>query len=192
VRENAGVSARRSTVARQILVLQVLVVIVVVAGSVTLAYADARRTQISSARDRSLSVAVAVADTPLVRQALHTADPSRTIEPFAERVRRDSGTDFVVVMSNDRVRYSHPDPARIGGRFIGDLGTAPQGKPFTEEYTGTLGPSMRAVVPVESSGRRSSRSASPCSASRTPWRADSRRSGSPQPSSSPRACSGPG
>jgi two-component system, CitB family, sensor kinase len=153
VRDNAGVSARRSTVARQILVLQVLVVIVVVAGSVTLAYADARRTQISSARDRSLSVAVAVADTPLVRQALHTADPSRTIEPFAERVRRDSGTDFVVVMSNDRVRYSHPDPARIGGRFIGDLGTAPQGKPFTEEYTGTLGPSMRAVVPVESSGR---------------------------------------
>jgi PAS domain S-box-containing protein len=63
-------------------------------------------------------------------------------------VRRDSGTDFVVVMSLDRVRYSHPDPAQIGGRFIGDLGGAPQGRPFTEEHTGTLGPSMRAVVPV--------------------------------------------
>ena len=154
--ENAGVprpSRRRSTVARQILVLQVLVVLVVVAGSVALTYTDARRTQVAGARDRSLAVAVAVADTPLVRRALRTPDPSRAIQPFAERVRRDSGTDFVVVMSTRRVRYSHPDPARIGGRFIGDLGTAPSGTPFTEEYTGTLGPSMRAVVPVETAGR---------------------------------------
>ena len=45
-------SPRRSTVARQILALQVLVVVVVVVGAVTLAYADARRAQISSARDR--------------------------------------------------------------------------------------------------------------------------------------------
>ena len=49
-------SSRRSTVARQILVLQVLVVVVVVVGAVTLAYADARRSQINSARDRALAV----------------------------------------------------------------------------------------------------------------------------------------
>ena len=65
-------SSRRSTVARQILVLQVLVVVVVVVGAVTLAYADARRTQLNSARDRALAVAVSVADTPQVRDALRT------------------------------------------------------------------------------------------------------------------------
>jgi two-component system, CitB family, sensor kinase len=96
---------------------------------------------------------VSVADTPQVRRALAAPDPAPLIQPFAEEVRRDSGTDFVVVMGLDRTRYSHPDPAQIGKPFIGDLGTAPQGTPFTQEYTGTLGRSMRAVVPVESDGR---------------------------------------
>ena len=70
------------------------------------------------------------------------------IQRYAEQVRVDSGTDFVVVMGLDRTRYSHPDPAQLGRSFIGDLGTAPEGEVFTQEYTGTLGPSMRAVVPV--------------------------------------------
>jgi sensor histidine kinase regulating citrate/malate metabolism len=157
VGENAAVSPRRSTVARQILVLQVLVVVVVVIGAVTLAYYDARRSQIAGARDRALAVAVSVADTPQVREALRTAHPSETIQPFAEEVRRDSHTDFVVVMALDRTRYSHPDPSQIGKPFIGDLGTAPDGKPFTQEYTGTLGPSMRAVVPVFADGSRTGR-----------------------------------
>jgi PAS domain S-box-containing protein len=120
---------------------------------VVLAYLDARRTQMEGARDRALAVAVSVADTPQVRRALATPDPSRRIQPFAEEVRRDSGTDFVVVMGLDRTRYSHPDPAQLGKPFIGDLGTAPDGEVFTQEYTGTLGRSMRAVVPVESAGR---------------------------------------
>ncbi|CAN5621716.1 sensor histidine kinase [soil metagenome] len=160
MRHNASVpptrSAPRSTVARQILVLQVVLVLVVVVGAVVLAYADARRSQIASARDRALAVAVSVADTPPVRAALRTPDPSSGIAPFTEEVRRDSRTDFVVVMALDRTRYSHPNPDEIGKPFIGDLGTAPAGRPFTQQYTGTLGPSMRSVVPVfadESGGR---------------------------------------
>ena len=141
-------SSRPSPVARQILVLQVLMVLVVVAGAVALAYVDARRSQLAAARDRALAVAVSVADTPQVRRAVSAANPSASIQPFAERVRRDSGTDFVVVMSLDRTRYSHPDPAQIGGKFIGDLGGAPRGRAFTQEAKGTLGRSMRAVVPV--------------------------------------------
>jgi sensor histidine kinase regulating citrate/malate metabolism len=135
-------------VAQQLLVLQTLIVLLVVVASVSLAYADARRDQLESARIRSLDIAEAVADAPTVREALRDADPSQVIQPYAEHVRRDTGTDFVVVMALDRTRYSHPDPARIGEPFIGDLGNAPQGEPFTQEYTGTLGRSMRAVVPV--------------------------------------------
>ena len=48
----------------------------------------------------------------------------------------------------ERIRYSHPDPDNIGKKFIGDVGGAPDGHVFTEQATGTLGPSMRAVVPV--------------------------------------------
>jgi sensor histidine kinase regulating citrate/malate metabolism len=138
----------RGSVARQVLLLQVLVVLVVVAGAVALAVVDARRSQIDTARIRSVDVAQAVADSATIVRSLHRPDPSATIQPFAERVRKDTGTDFVVVMSLHRVRYSHPDPARIGQHFIGDLGGAPRGQVFTQEYTGTLGPSMRAVVPV--------------------------------------------
>lgn len=141
---------RDRSVARQLFVLQTLIVLLVVVVAVSLAYADARRDQLESARTRSLDIAEAVADAPTVREALRDADPSRVIQPFAEQVRHDTGTDFVVVMALDRTRYSHPDPDRIGEAFIGDLGGAPQGRPFTQEYTGTLGPSMRAVVPVRS------------------------------------------
>ena len=144
----------RSTVARQILVLQLLVVLVVVLGALALSYAEARRTTLDGARDRAVAVAVAVADAPTVRRAVGSADPSRVLQPLAERVRRDSRTDFVVVMGLDRTRYSHPDPAQIGKPFIGDLGGAPRGRVFTQEYTGTLGPSVRAVVPVRSGSGR--------------------------------------
>jgi two-component system, CitB family, sensor kinase len=139
---------RTSAVAQQIFLLQTLTVLLVVVAAVVLAYVDARRNQIEEARDRSVAVAEAVADAPTIRDAVATEDPSAVIQPYAEQVRRDSGTDFVVVMATDRTRYSHPTPSRIGERFVGDLGGAVRGDAFTQEYTGTLGPSMRAVVPV--------------------------------------------
>jgi two-component system CitB family sensor kinase len=120
--------------------------------SVALAAYDARRDTRDAATARGVSVARAVADSPTVTAALGTPDPSQTIQPFADRVYRDADVDFVVVMSMDRIRYSHPDPANIGKRFVGDVGTAPEGEPFTQQYTGSLGPSMRAVVPVFAEG----------------------------------------
>ncbi len=141
-------SARDTSVARQILVLQVLVVLALVVAVLGLASYDARRDARSAATDRSVAVAEAVADSPTVVDAVAGPDPSAVVQPFAESVRRDTGVDFVVVMALDRTRYSHPEPALIGRPFVGDLGTAPAGRVFTQEYTGTLGPSMRSVVPV--------------------------------------------
>jgi two-component system, CitB family, sensor kinase len=135
-------------VAQQVFLLQTLIVLAVVATAVTLAYVDARRTQREDARNRSTAVALAVADAPSVVRALQEPDPSTVIQPYAERVRADTDTDFVVVMDLDRTRFSHPDVSQIGKAFVGDLGGAPQGEVFTQEYTGTLGRSMRAVVPV--------------------------------------------
>lgn len=145
---------RDLSVARQILLLQVLVVVVLVVVSLALAVYDARRDAREQAVDRALAVARSVADSPTVTEAVGTPSPSETLQPFAEQVRRDTGVDFVVVMDLDRTRFSHPDPTQIGRPFVGDLGGAPEGRPFTQEYTGTLGPSMRAVVPVTSSSGR--------------------------------------
>lgn len=140
--------SRDRSVAQQIFVLQVLTVVLVVGSAVALAYFDAREDQLDDARVRTIEVAEAVADSPAVLSALRADDPSRRLQPYAEQVRVDTGTDFVVVMGLDRTRYSHPVEARIGEAFIGDLGGAPDGRVFTQEYEGTLGPSMRAVVPV--------------------------------------------
>jgi two-component system, CitB family, sensor kinase len=143
---------RGSPVAQQIFALQTLMVAAVVLAALALAYVEARRAQLDQARDTSIAVAQAVAAVPTVVEALGTPDPSTVIQPFAERIRVETGTDFVVVMRPDRTRLSHPDPARIGGLFIGEVGQALEGRVFTQEYTGTLGPSMRAVVPVYDDG----------------------------------------
>ena len=144
--------ARRS-LASQMLLLQVAVVALAVAAGAALAWLDARRDSAESARQRVLGVAETLAHSPDVVTALRSRDPAARLQPLAESVRRATGVDFVVVMSPDRVRYSHPNPALIGQRFIGNTAPALAGRPFTETFTGTLGPSVRAVVPVPGDGR---------------------------------------
>jgi two-component system, CitB family, sensor kinase len=139
---------RASSVARQILVLQLLVVLIVVLSALTLAYLDARADQRRQAGEAALAVATTTADSPQILAALATPDPSVQLQPWAERIRRDTGTDFVVVMSPDGVRYTHPDPSQIGGHYLGSTAEAQRGQSHVEQFTGTLGPSVRAVVPV--------------------------------------------
>lgn len=144
---------RDRPVARQVLLLQVGTVLLLVVTGILMASYDARRDSRSRATQRAVAVALTVADSPTVRTALHSDDPTATLQPWTEEVRRDTDTDFVVVMALDRTRYTHPDPSQIGRRFVGDLGGAPDGEVFTQQATGTLGPSVRSVVPVEEGGR---------------------------------------
>ena len=144
--------ARRS-LASQMLLLQTAIVALAVAAAAGLAWLDARRDSVESARQRTLGVAETFAHSPDVLAALHARNPAAVLQPMAESVRRATGVDFVVVMRPDRVRYSHPNPSLIGGHFLGTIQPALEGRPFTETFTGTLGPSVRAVVPVPGDGR---------------------------------------
>ena len=139
---------RRWSLAAQIFAAQVLVAALVVAGGLVGAYLQASRASEDQARARVLAVAHTIAATPVVVQALGSGDPSAALQPLAERVRRTTDTDFVVVMSPTGRRFTHPDPAQIGRQFIGHIAAAAAGHDLTETYTGTLGPSERAVVPV--------------------------------------------
>ena len=51
-------------------------------------------------------------------------------------------------MAPDRTRWTHPTQTEIGKHYIGAIEPALSGTAFTEISTGTLGPSVRAVVPV--------------------------------------------
>jgi sensor histidine kinase regulating citrate/malate metabolism len=136
------------TLARQLLVLQLVLVVLLVGVGLVLAYIDAQRATDDNARETVVAVAETVADSPSVRDALADPDPSRVLQPFAEEVRADTGVDFITIMDPDRIRLTHPDPDQIGKPFIGNTGKALAGETYTETYTGTLGPSMRAVAPV--------------------------------------------
>lgn len=142
------------SLAGQVFVLQAVLVALLVAGVGVLSWMQLDEDNRSETAEEMLGIAHTLAATPDVRAALAAADPSALLQPLAETVRRDTATDFVVVMTPDGIRYSHPDPAEIGRTFRGTIGPAAAGDPsFTETYAGTLGPSVRAVVPVLDGGR---------------------------------------
>ncbi|MEU8777555.1 sensor histidine kinase [Streptomyces sp. NPDC048606] len=153
------------SLAGQLFAMQVLLVAVVVAGCAVFAYATARGQAEDAARRQAGAVARAVADSPSVREAAggpaadpsaagpsaagpSAPDPTVTLQPYAERVRADTGVDFVTIMAPDGRRWTHPDPRRIGERYLGNTARALRGETFGETYTGTLGPSIRVITPL--------------------------------------------
>lgn len=140
--------ARPRSLAGQLFAVQVVIVALVVACGAVLAYADARGRAEDAARHRVTATATTVADSDEVVRAARTGDPSVALEPYAEKVRRDAGVDFVTIMDTRGIRWTHPDPRLIGKHFLGHIGPALGGRTFTETYTGTLGPSVRVVAPV--------------------------------------------
>ncbi|MFF3750973.1 ATP-binding protein [Streptomyces sp. NPDC002018] len=144
---------RPRSLAAQLFAMQVVLVAAVVAGCALFAYITGRAHAAETARKQVLATAYALADSPSVREAIRTSDPSALLQPYAERVRRDTGIDFITIMTPEGIRWTHPDPAQIGMPFLGRTAPALRGETFTETYTGTLGPSIRAVTPVRDNGR---------------------------------------
>lgn len=140
--------ARRRSVARQLLLLQVTGVVVLVMVGAALVYLTSAQAADRRAGDEVTAVARTLADTPSVLGALSTPNPTVPLQSIAERVRADTGVDFITIMSPDGIRFTHPNPAMIGLRYLGTITEAQQGRIVVETYTGTLGPSKRAVVPV--------------------------------------------
>jgi two-component system CitB family sensor kinase len=140
------------TLAGRVFFHQVAIIVVLVGCALFAAYLQAGQTNLGASRDRVLAVAESVAATPTVREALSRPDPSAVLQPFANRVQLETGTDFVVIMTVDGIRYTHPNQQLIGGRFVGTIAPAAAGRSFTETYAGSLGPSVRAVVPIDDGG----------------------------------------
>ena len=137
------------SIATKLFVLQLVMIVALATIAVVWIWADARADVERDAAAKSMAVAETLASDPFVRTALGTGDPSARLQPYAEDVMTEAGVDFVTIMAPDRTRYTHRDPAQIGQKFLGNIDRALAGEAFTETYTGTLGPSVRAVVPVE-------------------------------------------
>ncbi|MBU7596760.1 SpoIIE family protein phosphatase [Streptomyces sp. P38-E01] len=136
------------SVAGQVFLLQVVIVVLLVAAAMTALVLESRDASEREARNRSVAVAQTLANSPGMRQALESDDPTAQLQPRAERARKGSDVDFVVVLAPDGTRYTHPIEDRIGKKFVGDLDRARAGETHTEKITGTIGPLVQAVVPV--------------------------------------------
>ncbi|MFJ6669266.1 MULTISPECIES: sensor histidine kinase [unclassified Streptomyces] len=144
---------RPRSLAGQLFAMQAVLIAVVVAGYALFTYVSDRRQAEDAAARQATAVARSIADSPAVRAAIRTPDPSARLEPYAVKVTRDTSVDFVTIMDPAGIRWTHPDPRQIGKRFLGTTAPARAGRTFTETYTGTLGPSVRAVTPVTDGGR---------------------------------------
>jgi two-component system CitB family sensor kinase len=139
---------KRWSVARQLLALQTLLLLIVLAAAAATTFEISQRRDMDAARDKVLGLAKSIAANPFVVEQAAARSPSDQLEPYAEQIRVEAKVDFVVIMAPDRTRWSHPDRSLIGQPFIGNIQPALQGRAFTETFTGTLGPSVRAVAPV--------------------------------------------
>ena len=135
--------------ARRVLVVQVLVVVLAVGVATVTAVAAEDRLIISGARDRVRSVAISLAENQQAVDALRSNDPGAVLAPLADRVLTKADLSFVVFMDPEGIRYTHPDPDRVGEPYIGDLAAARARGIGSEVARGTLGESIRTVVRID-------------------------------------------
>jgi len=142
----------RWSIARRLFVANLLIVVAFIAivGSAT--YVDARDRTYDEAGRRMAGIAASIAASPLVLEAAAAPDPSSILQPYAKDVMAATDVDFITIMAPDRTRWTHPRDEELGRPYIGSIDAALRGEAFTEVTAGTLGPSVRTIVPVKDGG----------------------------------------
>lgn len=143
---------RTMSLRSQLLLLQVAIVVLTIGivGGVAVKMQSAQIRD--SYEERMIGVARSVATLPSVRDAYSDPAPAATIQPIAEMIRAASGVTYVVVTDTEGIRYSHPDPRRIGEHVSTDPSETLAGQTYVGTQTGTLGQSWRVKMPIRSEG----------------------------------------
>lgn len=139
---------RKWSLASRLLMGQLAFLVCLSLGLSLALYHQAERNSYEDTAERMLSVAGTVAADPFVLESAAAADPSAGLQPFARAVMDAAQIDFLTIMAPDRTRFTHRSDDEIGKAYIGSVDQALAGQSFTETYAGTLGPSVRAIVPV--------------------------------------------
>ncbi|MGP3923774.1 ATP-binding protein [Streptomyces sp. 8N616] len=104
--------------------------------------------------DQAMRRALAIAQTTAARPGLaedlqRTApSPEGPVQAEAERIRRSTGAEYIVVMDERGVRWSHTSPDEIGHHVSTDPSAALAGQEVMQIDNGTLGRSARGKVPL--------------------------------------------
>lgn len=98
--------------------------------------------------ERTLDVAMSLAELPAVVEAVGSPDAGATLQPLADLVSESAGVDYVVITDDAGIRITHPVPERRGELVSTDPSIALGGETFVGTEVGTVGPTLRAKVPV--------------------------------------------
>lgn len=156
--DKAALPRRSWRLSTQVLVLQLLIIGMTVGAGFAVSFGQARARLDELVGERSLAIANTVASTSTIIDALADSTSAAAIDPIVEKIRIRTGAAFIVVASDDGVRYSHPNPAMIGTSLMQDRGENPAavlaGHTYVGVQSGSLGRSMRAKVPIrDATGR---------------------------------------
>jgi len=109
----------------------------------------------SKARTNIMNVAEMTAHSTEIVNALETKDPSQKIGNYVNmQLKELEQVEYIIVVDNDGIRYSHPNPEMIGQKFEGgdEYRVVEKGETYISEASGTLGKSLRAFTPIYDSG----------------------------------------
>ena len=121
------------SLARRILALQAVVLVIVLGAALAALLVDTDAETERTTGDRVVAVASTVAAAPSVRAAVTATYPAgqEITGPVRGACRatprtsgHSTGADFVVVMTPDGIRYTHPDPTQIGQEYRGSRDAA--------------------------------------------------------------------
>ncbi|MEV8274069.1 ATP-binding protein [Microbacterium sp. NPDC077184] len=143
----------RGSAASRVFAIVMIAVIAVAGLTVGALLWEAQRAARSEAERVTAAIAYTLSVNPMVVGAVADDDPARateTLQPVAVGVVESTPADFVTVMDVGGIRITHRDPTQIGRPYIGTIPTSDS--PLTEEFAGTLGPSVRTIAPIRTSG----------------------------------------
>jgi len=102
---------------------------------------------------RALAIAETTAQNPQIAEGVLRTPPTRNgpVQKEAERIRRATHAEYIVVLNRKKVRWSHPTASEIGNIVSTDPREALAGKEVMEIDSGTLGRSARGKVPLRDS-----------------------------------------
>jgi two-component system, CitB family, sensor kinase len=146
-------SGERWSLSAQVLALVAVMLLLVLVPVEILSWESTQEEARAEAVARAQAAAATLADSPWVIAAASAPDPTALLASTVEQVRVANGLLFIVVMDTSGTRWTHPDPTQIGRTYVGDIAAAAAGGAVVEEFSGTLGRSVRVVVPVRDGGR---------------------------------------
>ncbi|WP_409252068.1 ATP-binding protein [Bacillus sp. SCS-153A] len=98
---------------------------------------------------QALIISRTVANLPSIKEELGTPGGWETVQPIVENIRTVNGSDYIVVLDMNRIRYSHPSEELLGTLSSGkDEGRAFAEHSYVSKARGDMGTAMRGFVPI--------------------------------------------